>query len=124
MVGIIDLVLDGPAGPIIVDFKTAARGGQPPPVMHELQLTAYSYLLRQATGDSEQGLEIRQLVKGRQPRLERYCHPPRTDDQLRRLFAVLRGYLSALDRREFFFRPGPGCTFCEHLDSACQHWTP
>jgi hypothetical protein len=122
LVGIIDLVLDGRDGPTIVDFKTAARGGRPLTIMHELQLSAYSYLLRQSSGQIERELEIRQLVKTSQPRLERFCYARRSEHQLRRLFAVIRAYLAALERREFIFRPGLMCASCEFLDSACERW--
>ena len=42
LVGIVHLVLDNPDGPVLVDFKTAARGGAPPEIVHELPLTAYA----------------------------------------------------------------------------------
>ena len=122
LVGIVDLVLERPGGLTIIDFKTSARGGRPLPIVHELQLSAYSYLLRQATGQQERAMEIRQLVKTSQPRLERYCYATRTEHELRRLFAVFRAYLAALERREFFFRPGLTCGSCEYLETACQKW--
>ncbi len=50
LVGIVDLVLDEPAGPLIADFKTTARGGEPLEITHEIQLSSYSYLFRQWSG--------------------------------------------------------------------------
>ena len=48
LVGVIDLVLDYEAGPLIVDFKTAARTSEPMQITHEIQLSCYAYLLRHA----------------------------------------------------------------------------
>jgi len=42
LVGIVDLVLDGDAGPIVLDFKTAARGGTLLEISHEVQLSSYA----------------------------------------------------------------------------------
>ena len=63
LVGIMDLVLPDPDGPLIADFKTTARGGEPLEIMHEIQLSAYSYLFRHTSHEIEGGLEIRSLVK-------------------------------------------------------------
>jgi hypothetical protein len=42
LVGIMDLVLDGHDGPIIVDLKTSARSSEPSEIVHEVQLTNYA----------------------------------------------------------------------------------
>jgi len=36
LLGIVDLVLDGPNGPVIIDFKTTARSGAPLEIVHEI----------------------------------------------------------------------------------------
>ena len=36
LVGVIDLVLDGEAGPLIADFKTAARSSEPMEITNEI----------------------------------------------------------------------------------------
>ena len=38
LVGVVDLVLDGQGGPVICDFKTAARSSEPMEISHEIQL--------------------------------------------------------------------------------------
>ena len=58
LLGVLDLVLDGDAGPIITDFKTAARSSEPMEISNEIQLTTYAWLHRQITGQQEGGLEI------------------------------------------------------------------
>ena len=67
LVGVLDLVLEEHAGPVIVDFKTAARADQLSELSHEIQLGCYAYLFRQTTGLNESALEIRRLVKTKMP---------------------------------------------------------
>ena len=122
LVGIVDLVLDAPEGPVLIDFKTAARGGAPPEIVHELQLTAYAYLFRTVHGRVESGCEIRSLVKTRQPAIERHRYPARGDRHFGRLFAVLRGYLADLEARRFHFRPHLLCGGCDYRSGPCAEW--
>ena len=70
LVGVIDLVLDGEAGPLIADFKTAARSSEPMEISNEIQLTSYAWLHRQIAGQQEGGLEIRSLIKTKSPKVE------------------------------------------------------
>ena len=42
LLGIMDLVLDGQAGPVIVDFKSSSRSSEPLEIVHEIQLTSYA----------------------------------------------------------------------------------
>jgi ATP-dependent exoDNAse (exonuclease V) beta subunit len=67
LVGIIDLVLDYEEGPLITDFKTAARSSEPMEITHEIQLSSYAYLFRQASRWPESRLEIRSLIKTKAP---------------------------------------------------------
>ena len=69
LLGIVDLVSDDRDGAVIVDFKTSARSSSQLDVMHELQLSCYSYLFRQVTGMNETGLEIRSLIKTKTPKI-------------------------------------------------------
>ncbi len=88
LVGVIDLVLDGETGPIITDFKTAARSSEPMEISHEIQLTAYAWLHRQITGQQEAGLEVRSLIKTKVPKCEFHPYAARTDCALS---AIVRG---------------------------------
>jgi putative RecB family exonuclease len=123
LVGIVDLILDAPTGPLIADFKTAARSSPPLEITHEIQLTAYAWLFRQAAGRDESGLEIRSLVKTKAPKVEFHGYPARTEAHLRRLFAVVHEYLDALDRARFNFRPGWGCSTCDFREVHCRRWS-
>jgi len=79
LLGIVDLVLNGPEGALIIDFKTAARSGTPAEIAHEIQLSSYSYLLRRLDGRKEAGLQIRSLIKTKTPKIEFHEYAARTD---------------------------------------------
>jgi putative RecB family exonuclease len=120
LVGIMDLVLNGAAGPIIIDFKTAARGGQLLEITNEIQLTAYGHAYRHAAGAQEGELQIRRLIKTKQPKIETHSYPARTEAHFRRLFGVIRAYLDDLDSGRFVYRPGFSCSFCDYRDGPCR----
>lgn len=119
LVGILDLVLDSPAGPMICDFKSASSATPPLAVTHEIQLTCYAYLLRQATGQQEAGLEIRSLIKTKTPKIAFHPFEARQPQHFRRLFAVIRAYLDDLEQRQFVYRPGWTCGMCEFSAGTC-----
>ena len=121
LVGIVDLVLDGNDGPLIADFKTSARSGEPLEIFHEIQLSSYAYLFRRVAQRPEAGLEIRSLIKTRQVKIEFHRYAARTDAHFRRLFAVIRDYLDALDSDRFNYRPGLGCSMCDYREQ-CSRW--
>jgi putative RecB family exonuclease len=121
LVGILDLVLDGHDGPLIADFKTSARSGEPLEIFHEIQLSSYAYLFRHVAQQPEAGLEIRSLIKTKQVKIEFHRYPARTDAHFRRLFAVIHDYLDALDSDRFNYRPGLGCSFCDYRRQ-CAGW--
>lgn len=122
LLGVIDLVLPGPDGAIIADFKTTSRGGEPLEITHEVQLSAYSYLFRQTSPLPEEALEIRNLIKTKVPRIENHRYGPRSLAHYRRLFAVIRAYLDALDSGNYVIRPGHLCAACEFSHSHCAQW--
>jgi hypothetical protein len=72
-----DLLLREPAGPLIADFKTTARGGEPLEIAHEIQLSSYSYLFRHSTQQLESALEIRNLIKTKTPKIDAPLPRPR-----------------------------------------------
>ena len=122
LLGIVDLVMDKADGPVICDFKTAAKSTPPSEISHEIQLTAYAYLFRQITGSEEAGLEIRSLVKTKTPQIVFHPFAARTDAHFGRFFSVVRAYLDDLDRGQFVYRPGFGCSMCDFRDSHCREW--
>jgi putative RecB family exonuclease len=122
LLGIIDLVLGEAQAAAIVDFKTSARSSEPLEISHEIQLTSYAWAFRQLQGYPESGLEIRSLIKTKTPKVEIHRYLARTEGHFRRLFAVIREYLDALDHGRFNYRPGFGCGFCEFRDGPCKAW--
>ena len=122
LLGIVDLIADSRDGPSIIDFKTAARSSPPHEITHEIQLSSYAYLFRQATGDEEGGLEIRSLIKTKKPKIEFHTYQARSAVHFRRLFTVVRAYLDDLDTGRFVFRPGFGCAMCDHRGASCRDW--
>ncbi|MCY2993300.1 MAG: PD-(D/E)XK nuclease family protein, partial [Planctomycetota bacterium] len=70
LLGVVDLIQDDEYGPRICDFKTAAKSATPFEITHEIQLSSYAYLFRQATGRDEGGLEIRSLIKTKTPKIQ------------------------------------------------------
>jgi putative RecB family exonuclease len=101
LLGILDLILDDRDGPLICDFKTAAKSAAPFEVTHEIQLSCYSYMYRRASGRDEGGLEIRSLIKTKTPKLDFHRYEPRSERHFRRLFAAIRAYLDDLDRGQY-----------------------
>ena len=103
LLGIVDLIVQQEDGPVIVDFKTASRYSTAPEIVHEIQLTSYAYLFRQLTGQHEAGLEIRSLIKTKQPSVHVQRFPPRSEQHFARLFAVVREYMDALKVGRFSY---------------------
>jgi len=118
LVGVLDLVLNEECGQVIVDFKTSSTASISD-LAHELQLTAYAYLFREATEGEELRSEIRQLIKTKTPKVMTHRFPKRTDEHFTRFFGLVREYLDAIDRKVFNYRPSWTCnTMCEHF-TAC-----
>jgi putative RecB family exonuclease len=122
LLGILDLVLPDANGSVICDFKTSNRSNSPVEILHEVQLTAYAYLYRQATNSTEGGLEIRSLIKTKSPKVECHRYPPRTDAHMRRFFQLVRAYLDALHSGKYVYRPGLLCSMCDYHDGPCSSW--
>ena len=122
LLGVIDLIVPEDGGAVVVDFKTAAKSGPPTEKIHEIQLSAYSYLYRATTRQFESGLQIRSLVKTKTPKIEYREYPARSESQLRRFFQIVRAYLDDLDRGRFVHRPGFGCTMCDFSDGTCDEY--
>jgi len=121
LLGVMDLVLDTEEGASIVDYKTTSRSSEPLEVFHEIQLSSYAYLFRHVSDRRESGLEIRSVIKTKTPKIEIHGYPARNDTHFRRLFAVIREYLDALDAGRFNFRPAHHCGTCD-FQTHCRCW--
>jgi CRISPR/Cas system-associated exonuclease Cas4 (RecB family) len=120
LVGIIDLVRMGGR---IVDFKLVSKSPSAAHAihMHELQLTCYSLLYRDATGTKESALELHHLVRTKEPKLIVSSMPPATEQQKARLFRQIESYQAGLARQDFVPSPGFHCAGCEYFNE-CQKW--
>ncbi len=119
LVGVLDLVQDGR----IIDFKTA---GQTPVaekavLLCSTQVTAYSLLYRENTGQQEAAVELHHLVKLKQPRLVVISLPSASEAQITRLYRVIESYVRGLERQDFVPSPGLQCTTCE-FQRECAAW--
>lgn len=122
LLGVADLILDDPMGPLICDHKTASKAAPPFEITHELQLSCYAYLFRHLSGQRESGLQVRSIIKTKQPKVNWLTYRPRSERHMWRLFAVLREYLDALDSGRFNYRPGWMCSMCEFREKQCRTW--
>ena len=114
LVGIMDLVR---AGGRIVDFKTAGKTPTAAHALHqhELQLSAYGLLYREATGSRESGLELHHLVKLKTPKLVITSQGPVSPAQETRLLRAIASYVGGLQRQDFVPAPGFQCLACEYF---------
>jgi CRISPR/Cas system-associated exonuclease Cas4 (RecB family) len=116
LVGIIDLVRKGGR---IVDFKTASvtPNSDKAEHMHELQLSCYSILYREATGQKEGGRELHHLVKLKTPKIVISEFPPMTNKQESRLFRILESYVNGVQGEDWVPSPNPmSCACCEYFN--------
>ena len=120
LVGVVDLVVEGN---VPVDYKTVAatpnledEGWQ-----HEIQMTAYNPLLRDATGE-EPGLgELVHLVKLKSPKIIKQVLPPVTQKQIVRFKALAETYVDGVSREDYFPSVGMQCRWCSFRNQ-CASW--
>jgi PD-(D/E)XK nuclease superfamily len=115
LIGILDLVR---AGGRIVDFKTAGKTPSAEDAMHlnEIQLSCYSVLYREATGNHETARELHHLVKTKTPKIIITSLEPMSDLQQVRLFRVMDSYQEGLAREDWVPSPGIQCAACEFFN--------
>ena len=121
LIGVLDLVRSGGR---IVDYKTVAQTPKDEKAIHqnEVQLSGYSILYREATGQIEGGRELHQLVKLKQPKLIVTQQGPMTEAQRTRLFKQLESYVAGVEREDYVPSPGLQCMFCSYQNQ-CQKWS-
>ena len=121
LIGFIDLVR---AGGRIVDFKTAAQTPNSSRALHlhELQLSCYGVLYRDATGHKEGGFELHHLVKLKTPKLVVTTAGPMTPAQESKLFRAMESYVAGVQREDWVPNPSVmGCACCEYFGE-CRQW--
>ncbi len=121
LIGIIDLVR---AGRKIVDFKTTGQTPNPEKAGHlnETQLSCYSVLYRESTGNKETALELHHLVKLKTPKLVIASLPPMNEQQQTKLFRIMDSYQEGVGRMDWIPSPSPmSCACCEFYNE-CRRW--
>lgn len=120
LLGVVDLVVEGN---VPVDYKTVAatpnledEGWQ-----HELQMTIYALLVKDATGEVPGPGELVHLVKLKTPKIIKQVLPPVTQTQIDRLKALAETYAEGVSRQEYYPSPGMSCRWCSYR-TQCAAW--
>jgi putative RecB family exonuclease len=113
LIGIIDLVRPGGK---IIDFKTAARSPSPrmAALQHATQLACYALLYREATGETESGLELHHLIKTKVPKIIIARLSPMNPAQESHLFFLIDDYLGGIAAEAWIPSPGQHCSWCDY----------
>ena len=120
LVGVLDLVrADGR----IVDFKNSGKTPDAEQALHqhEIQLTCYGLLYRDATGRTESGFELHHLVRTKTPKFVLSAMGPVTGEQQTRLFRQIESYLVGVEAEDYVPSPSFGCAGCEFFPE-CHAW--
>lgn len=120
LVGVVDLVVEGN---VSVDYKTVAatpnledEGWQ-----HEIQMTIYALLVKDATGEDPGPGELIHLVKLKSPKVIRQVLPPVTQVQIDRLKALAEVFVDGVSRQDYHPSPGMSCRWCSYR-TQCAAW--
>jgi putative RecB family exonuclease len=120
LLGYVDRV-NGDGSP--VDYKTV---GATPSIeaevwQHQLQLTAYSELVADATGIAPPGAELVFLVKTKVPKIVRTQVPAPSLHQRQRFWSLVRIVLEGVQAQRFHPQPGMHCSWCPYREE-CAGW--
>ena len=120
LVGEFDLVVDSPAGPVVVDWKTAARQWPADKASKDLQATAFSYAWSVQHG-VDPGFRFDVVTKAKTPIIASHPTVRQADDYRRflRLIAEVERAITAevfLPNEQSFC-----CADCVH-GQACANW--
>lgn len=120
LLGVIDLV---EADLTAVDYKTVAKA---PDLsleawLHEIQLTTYSLLIEEATGEQSPGNELVFLVKTKTPQVISHCVSAPNQVQRDRFARLVEAYANGVANEAYFPSPGMHCGWCDYR-SECSAW--
>jgi ATP-dependent helicase/DNAse subunit B len=109
--GIVDSLLDEGDGLVVVDYKTTSRTSADSSIMltHRMQLLCYAYLMQRASDKPVKALEIRQLVRKKEPDIAvtRVPIPPRLS--YAPMFMAVESLLASIQSGAFLARYGWHC---------------
>lgn len=120
LLGVIDLIK---ADHTTVDYKTIAAT---PNLgletwLHELQLTAYTLLVEDATGEKSPGNELVFLVKTKTPKVIAHRVPAPNQAQRDRFARLVETYANGVANEHYYPSPGQACSWCSYR-SECSAW--
>ena len=120
LLGVIDLVT---ADNVAVDYKTI---GKTPDLsletwLNEIQLTAYTLLVEDATGEKSPANELVFLVKTKTPKviIHRVSAPGHVKRE--RFARLVEAYANGVANEDYYPSPGMHCGWCEHR-AECSAW--
>ncbi len=120
LVGVIDLV---ESDLVPVDYKTVASTPDPESEawLHELQLTAYTLLVEEATGETVPGGELVFLVRTKSPKVISHRLPPPSQVQRDRFARLSEVYANGVANEAYYPSPGQQCSWCAYRQE-CSAW--
>lgn len=120
LLGVIDLV---ESDLTTVDYKTVASTPDPSleAWLHEIQLTAYSLLVEEATGEASPGSELVFLVKTKTPKVIPHRLPPPTQAQRDKFHRLVEVYANGVANEAYYPSPGQQCSWCSFREE-CAAW--
>lgn len=106
MYGIVDSVLEEPDGLVVVDYKVTARTSADSSVMltHRMQLLCYAWLMSRASDRPVKALEIRQLVRKKQPDISVTRVPVPNNISYKPMFDAIEALLASVNSGAFLAR--------------------
>ncbi len=120
LLGVIDLLK---ADYCPVDYKTI---GSTPDLrleswLHEIQITGYSLLIEDATGEKAPGGELVFLVKTKTPKVISHFLPAPTQTQRDRFARLVETYATGVANEDYYPSPGMHCGWCP-FRAECSAW--
>lgn len=120
LLGVIDLVK---SDNVSVDYKTT---GKTPDLsleswLHEIQLTAYTLLVEDATGEKSPANELVFLVKTKTPKVITHRVPAPGAVQRDRFARLVEAYANGVANEDYFPSPGMACGWCD-FRAECSKW--
>lgn len=109
--GIVDSVLEEPDGLVVVDYKVTSRSSADTSIMltHRLQLLCYAWLMSRASDRPVKALEIRQLVRKKQPDIVVTRIPVPANVSYAPMFNAIEALLASVSSGTYLSRYGFLC---------------
>jgi len=112
LIGAMDLVVQGPQSPIVVEHKSAAKKYAAWQLEFEVQPSVYKYAAQQiGIGNVELAYQL--LIKSKTPSLQ-YCQIERHDGHIREMLATFSAIVRAVDAGVFYKNRSWACADCAY----------